>query len=154
MVHWTKRKCTIFLFSLIVLLNGCSWTSNGYFRHIDTSEVRYEIVAEKHAQVYRAAYEVCRREHNSGYIVLRQPLPYDDWQFLGRFQCAGEYDPSLALRYEYNEAGFVYGTDILSDRYYFRFPDRAPASDHRRFLRSNTLTEEPIEKFYGNSPYY
>lgn len=130
---------------------GCSVTSDGYFRRLDTSPVRYEVVADQHAYVYRAAYELCRREHRAGYLVLNQPLPHDGGRFLGRFQCAGEYDPTLALRYEYSEHEFRYGTDALSDRWYFRLPSRGKSAKDRRVLRMNTLSEEPVEKFMGTS---
>ena len=124
--------------TLALGLTACS----GYFRHIDQSPLRYEIVADEHAQVYRVAYEICRWRHRSGYLILRQPLPHDGWRFMGKFQCSGEFDPTLAVRYEYLDTGFKFGRVPFSDRRYFRFPSRFSSEDRDRRTRTNTLTEE------------
>lgn len=148
-----RIRAALLLAALGLGSSACSLSSDGFFRHPDNSPVRYEIVADQHAYVYRAAYEVCRREHRAGYIVLRQPLPHDDWKFLGRFQCAGEYDPTLALRYEYMDTDFVFGNDPMTGRHYFRFPRRKTSRNPRDKIRMNTLNDEPVEKFMGQGNY-
>lgn len=132
------------VFAFCCVLLGCA---DGYYRHFDPSPIRYEIVADEHAQVYRAAYEICRWHHRSGYIVLNQPLPYDNWNFMGRFQCAGEFDPTLAVRYEYLDTAFKKGNAPFTDRYYFRYNRRIQSDNRDRMFRRNTLTEEPTDYF-------
>ena len=141
------RLATFILLSALLVVSACSTNSSGYFRHFDNSPVRYEIVADEHAQVYRAAYEICRWQHRAGYITLKQPLPHDGWDFMGRFQCSGEFDPTLAIRYEYLDTAFKYGNQPFSDKYYFRFPGRSSSRNRDRLIRTNTLTEEPASQF-------
>lgn len=143
-MHRPSTRGKILATALFCVLNSaCS----GYYRHFDRSPVRYEIVADEHAQVYRAAYELCRWKHRAGYIVLQQPLPYDGWDFMGRFQCAGVFDPTLAIRYEYLNTAFRSGSDPFTDRYYFRFGRRTGSDNRDKQVGTNTLNQEPTSEF-------
>lgn len=105
----------------------------------------YEIVAEEHAYVYRAAYELCRFQHRSGFRVIRQPLIHNQ-DFRGVFQCEGSFDPTLAVRYEYLPTRFKFGNPPFSSTYYFTFVQRYETDKSDKVRRTNTLNEENVDE--------
>ncbi len=130
----------VFIAGLILTLSGCGV---GSFRKLHNDKM-YEIFAEKHAQVYRAAYELCRFQHRMGYRVIRQPLLHSQ-DFRGVFQCEGPFDPTLAVRYEYLPTRFKFGNPPFSSTYYFTFTQRYESDKSHLVERRSTLNEENVD---------
>lgn len=147
-----KRRLPLRRIAQIILFVPISLTfvscGVGQFRKLH-NQAMYEIIAEKHEYVYRAAFEICRSQHRRGYKVIRQPLIYDR-DFKGVFQCEGEFDPTLAVRYEYLPTKFKFGHAPLTSNYYFDFVQRYGAENKSgKVRRTNTLNEEGVDKLMG-----
>ena len=87
--------------------------------------LRYEVVGETHLETYRVFYEVCRYRHRMGYKTLLPPQINGDYNFEGKFECEGPFDPELALRYSTLQSYFFWNkASNIGEKNYFTWEDR------------------------------
>ena len=117
-------KPTASIIFLMIFGMACS-QKNYYFVNLKQEHpLRYKVTAPSQKEAYRVYFELCKERHFMGFKILNAPLIMDDdYNFTGKFQCAGTFDPALALGYGRYKEKFFYKADPkkTTKRFYYEF---------------------------------
>jgi hypothetical protein len=125
----------IFLIGLVSIgLAGCTASNFGFYTR--RTQNAYDLmvggaVPAPEDTFYRGAYEVCKREHNSGFVIERKELKRTTGggtAIEGSFKCEGQPDKFLTEKYAASPAEFAVEDSNLAfqggKKYTLRVPQK------------------------------